>query len=130
MLSTYLPVLLQVLVVIGFAAMVLILSVVFGRSAKRNATKDIPYECGMLPVGEGAPRFSVKFYLVAMLFVIFDIEVVFFLGWAAVFRQLLGEIGYRMLAGGAVFLLILEVGQIYCWKKGALDWTPKKVRHE
>jgi NADH-quinone oxidoreductase subunit A len=73
----YLPVLFQILIAIGFAVSTLTASVIFGRSAKRNATKDSAYECGMLPIGEGAPRFSVKFYLVAMLFVIFDIEVVF-----------------------------------------------------
>ena len=121
MLSTYLPVLLQVLVVIGFAAMVLILSVVFGRSAKRNATKDIPYECGMLPVGEGAPRFSVKFYLVAMLFVLFDIEVVFMYPWALQFRDLIAH-GPTALASMAGFAGILLVAYVYALKKGALNW--------
>ncbi|MGD7653042.1 MAG: NADH-quinone oxidoreductase subunit A, partial [Verrucomicrobiales bacterium] len=70
----YLPVLLQVLIAMGFAALVLILSVVFGKSGKQNATKDSAYECGMVPVGDGAPRFSVKFYVTAMLFLLFDIE--------------------------------------------------------
>jgi NADH-quinone oxidoreductase subunit A len=70
----------------------------------------------------------VQFYLVAVLFILFDIEVVFFLGWAAVYRRLLGEIGWTMLLGGALFLLILEAGHLYAWKKGALDWAPKKDR--
>ncbi len=121
MLSTYLPVLLQVLVVIGFAAIVLILSVVFGRSAKRNATKDIPYECGMLPVGEGAPRFSVKFYLVAMLFVIFDIEVVFMYPWALQFRDL-ARLNPVVLVSMAGFAGSLAVAYVYALKKGALNW--------
>ncbi len=121
MLSTYLPVLLQVLVVIGFAAMVLILSVVFGRSAKRNATEDIPYECGMLPVGEGAPRFSVKFYLVAMLFVIFDIEVVFMYPWALQFRDL-ARLNPVVLVSMAGFAGSLAVAYVYALKKGALNW--------
>ena len=69
MLSDYLPVLMQVLIAIGFAASMLIASVIFGKLGRRSRVKDDPYECGMLPVGEGAPRFSVKFYLVAMLFV-------------------------------------------------------------
>jgi len=87
----YLPVLLQILIAIGFAIVVLALSVIVGRSAKRNKVKDTAYECGMLPIGEGAPRFSVKFYLVAMLFVIFDIEVVFMYPWAVQFRDLLAN---------------------------------------
>ena len=81
MISDYFPVLLQVLAAVGFVATTLILSVVFGKRGRRNEVKDDAYECGMLPVGEGAPRFSVKFYLVAMLFVLFDIEVVFLYPW-------------------------------------------------
>ena len=87
----YLPVLFQVLIALGFAVSTLSLSIVFGRSAKRNTIKDSAYECGMLPIGEGAPRFSVKFYLVAMLFVIFDIEVVFMYPWAVQFRDLAAQ---------------------------------------
>lgn len=121
MLSDYLPVLLQVLIVIGFAVTVLILSVVCGRSAKRNAAKDIAYECGMLPVGEGAPRFSVKFYLVAMLFVIFDIEVVFMYPWAVQFRDLASE-GATALTSMAGFAGILVFAYVYALKKGALNW--------
>ncbi|MEI6607716.1 MAG: NADH-quinone oxidoreductase subunit A [Verrucomicrobiota bacterium] len=121
MLSDYLPVLLQVLIVIGFAVMILILSVVFGRSAKRNATKDSPYECGMLPVGEGAPRFSVKFYLVAMLFVIFDIEVVFMYPWALQFRDLAMQ-SPVVLVSMAGFAGTLAMAYVYALKKGALNW--------
>ena len=121
MLNDYLPVLFQILIVIGFAAVVLTLSVVFGRSAKRNATKDIPYECGMLPIGEGAPRFSVKFYLVAMLFVIFDIEVVFMYPWAVQFRDLVTK-SPTALASMAGFAGVLAVAYVYALKKGALNW--------
>lgn len=117
----YLPVLLQVLVALGFAAVVLTASVVFGRSARRNAMKDTPYECGMLPVGEGAPRFSVKFYLVAMLFVLFDIEVVFMYPWAVQFRDLIAN-GPVVLASMAGFAGILVVAYVYALKKGALNW--------
>jgi len=99
-----------------------------GKKRTHSAIKDSAYECGMPAITDSNARFSVKFYLIAMLFILLDVEVVFFLGWAAVYRQMLGEIGWRMLAGGAVFLLILEVGHIYCWKKGALDWAPKKER--
>lgn len=117
----YLPVLLQVLVALGFAVAVLTASVVFGRSARRNATKDTAYECGMLPVGEGAPRFSVKFYLVAMLFVLFDIEVVFMYPWAVQFRDLIAN-GPVVLASMAGFAGILVVAYVYALKKGALNW--------
>jgi NADH-quinone oxidoreductase subunit A len=121
MLSDYLPVLCQVLIVIGFAAAVLILSVVFGRSAQRNATKDIPYECGMLPVGDGAPRFAVQFYLVAMLFVIFDIEVVFMYPWAVQFRDLVRQSPVALVSM-AGFAGTLGFAYVYALKKGALNW--------
>lgn len=123
MLSDYLPVLMQVLVAIGFAATMLIMSVVFGRRGRRNTTKDTPYECGMLPVGEGAPRFSVKFYLVAMLFVIFDIEVVFMYPWAVQYGDLIKQSAMPLISM-ASFAGILAVAYIYVLKKGALNWTP------
>ena len=117
----YLPVLFQVLIAIGFAAVTLTLSVVFGRSGKTNKTKDSAYECGMLPIGEGAPRFSVKFYLVAMLFVIFDIEVVFMYPWAVQFRDLVKE-GPTALVSMAGFAGVLVFAYVYALKKGALNW--------
>ncbi|MEY3897019.1 MAG: hypothetical protein RLZZ214_2540 [Verrucomicrobiota bacterium] len=117
----YLPVLFQVLIALGFAVSTLTLSVVFGRSGKRNATKDSAYECGMLPVGEGSPRFSVKFYLVAMLFVIFDIEVVFMYPWAVQFRDLAAQ-GPTALASMAGFAGVLVFAYVYALKKGALNW--------
>jgi NADH-quinone oxidoreductase subunit A len=117
----YLPVLLQVIVAVGFAVAVLVLSVVFGRAGKRNTTKDSPYECGMLPQGEGAPRFSVKFYLVAMLFVLFDIEVVLMYPWALQFRDLIAH-GPSVLASMAGFAGTLGVAYVYALKKGALNW--------
>lgn len=118
----YLPVLFQVLIAFGFAITVLGLSVVFGRSGKRNAIKDTAYECGMLPIGEGSPRFSVKFYLVAMLFVIFDIEVVFMYPWAVQFRDLLVTNGPVALVSMTGFAGILVFAYVYALKKGALNW--------
>ena len=118
----YLPVLFQVLIAIGFAAFVLGASVVFGRSARTNATKDSAYECGMLPVGEGSPRFSVKFYLVAMLFVLFDIEVVFMYPWAVQFRDLMATKAPTALASMAGFAGVLVIAYVYALKKGALSW--------
>ncbi len=117
----YLPVLLQVIIAFGFAGFVLVASVIFGRSAKRNACKDTPYECGMLPIGEGAPRFSVKFYIVAMLFVLFDIEVVFMYPWAVQFRDLVAT-GPVALVSMASFAGVLLVAYAYALKKGALNW--------
>jgi NADH-quinone oxidoreductase subunit A len=117
----YLPVLLQVVIALGFAVVVLGASVVFGKSGRINPTKDSPYECGMLPVGEGAPRFSVKFYMVAMLFVLFDIEVVFMYPWAVEFRELVKD-GATALASMGGFAGILLVAYAYALKKGALNW--------
>jgi NADH-quinone oxidoreductase subunit A len=117
----YLPVFFQILIAAGFAVAVLAASVIFGRSGKTNQTKDTAYECGMLPVGEGSPRFSVKFYLVAMLFVLFDIEVVFMYPWAVQFRDLMAE-GPTALASMAGFAGVLAVAYVYALKKGALNW--------
>jgi NADH-quinone oxidoreductase subunit A len=119
--ENYLPVLFQVLIACGFAVTTLVLSVVFGRSAQRNKAKDTAYECGMLPIGEGSPRFSVKFYLVAMLFVIFDIEVVFMYPWAVQFRDLAQQ-GPTALASMAGFAGVLAIAYIYALRKGALNW--------
>lgn len=117
----YLPVLFQILIALGFAVTTLSMSIVFGRSGKRNAIKDSAYECGMLPIGDGAPRFSVKFYLVAMLFVIFDIEVVFMYPWAVQFRDLAAQ-GPTALVSMAGFAGTLVFAYAYALKKGALNW--------
>ncbi|MGE9271034.1 MAG: NADH-quinone oxidoreductase subunit A [Verrucomicrobiales bacterium] len=117
----FLPVFLQVLVAIGFAAVALTLSVVLGKSARRNDTKHTAYECGMIPIGDGAPRFSVKFYLIAMLFVIFDIEVVFMYPWAVQFRDLVSH-SATALVSMAGFAGILAFAYIYALRKGALSW--------
>ena len=109
------------IIAIGFAAVVLSLSVVFGKSARTSASKDSAYECGMLPIGDGAPRFSVKFYLVAMLFVIFDIEVVFMYPWAVQFRDM-AQISAVPLLSMAGFAGILALAYVYALKKGALNW--------
>jgi NADH-quinone oxidoreductase subunit A len=123
MLQDYLPVLLQVIVAIGFAAFALVASVVLGRVGKRNPIKDSPYECGMLPLGESQPRFSVKFYLVAMLFILFDIEIVFMYPWAVVYRDYIDKFNPWTIFGSMfAFVAILMVGFVYALKKGALDW--------
>ena len=124
MLDQYIPIILQIIVAVGFAAGCLIASVVVGRSAKSNAMKDSAYECGMLPIGDSQPRFSVKFYLVAMLFVIFDIEVVFMYPWAVTFKDFLasGNVA-TMFWSMFSFVSILLVAYVYALKKGALTWN-------
>ena len=120
--SQFFPVFIQVLVAIGFAAVALGASVLLGKSARRSVAKDTAYECGMLPIGDGAPRFSVKFYLVAMLFVIFDIEVVFMYPWAVQFRDLVHLGDPTALVSMAGFAGILAFAYVYALKKGALSW--------
>src|SRR6266403_1774791 len=132
-LQEYVPVGLLILVAIGSAAVSMLAPLIIGKPRVHNPVKDSPYECGMPPMTDAHTRFSVKFYLIAMLFILFDIEVVFMLGWGAVFRDMIkpvaeGGIGLKMLFGAFIFLAILEVGHIYAWKKGALDWAPAKDR--
>ena len=121
MLREYLPVLLQVIVAIGFAASALLVSALVGKTGKRTAAKDMAYECGMVPQGSGQPRFSVKFYLVAMLFILFDLEIVFMYPWAVVYKE---EIAKSSLIFWSMFsfISILMVGYAYALKKGALDF--------
>ena len=121
MIREYLPVLLQIVVAIGFAASALLVSVLLGKTGRRTPAKDMPYECGMIPQGEAQPRFSVKFYLVAMLFILFDLEIVFMYPWAVVYKEMIVDsklILWSMLS----FITILMVGYVYALKKGALDW--------
>jgi len=118
----YIPVLLLVLVAVGFSVGTLVMSVVVGKRGKRSQIKDTAYECGMLPVGEGSTRLSVKFYLVAMLFILFDIEVVFLYPWAVVYRQMLAQNAALIVGSMACFMFILFIGYIYALKKGAFDW--------
>ena len=123
-LNQYIPVLLLGAVAISFAVGTLIVSVLVGWRSKRNKIKDTAYECGMLPIGEGSTRMSVRFYLVAMLFILFDIEVVFMFPWAVVYRELLGDAGTRNMIFGSMvsFLGILFIGYLYALKKRAFDW--------
>ena len=111
-----------IVLAICFAFGMLIMSVVLGKKGRRPAIKDTAYECGMLPIGEGSTRLSVKFYLVAMLFILFDIEVVFLYPWAVVYRQMLADHAAAIFGSMISFLVILFVGYIYALKKRAFDW--------
>ena len=117
----YLPILLQIIVAIIFAASALIVSVLVGKTGKRTPTKDMAYECGMIPQGEAQPRFSVKFYLVAMLFILFDLEIVFMYPWAVVYKEQIAQ-GSTIFWSMLSFISILMIGYVYALKKGALDW--------
>jgi NADH-quinone oxidoreductase subunit A len=123
MLDNYTPVLLHALVAIGFATVALLANVILGRAGRRNASKDRVYECGMIPEPGGQPRFSVKFYLVAMLFILFDIEVVFMYPWAIIFQEFVARLGPTILWSMLSFVAILMFGYVYAIKKGALDWS-------
>lgn len=121
----YTPVLLMFVVAAGFAITFIGLSQLVGQR-KRTRTKLMPYECGKDPIGSARARFSVKFYLIAMLFILFDIEVIFLVPWAVVFKRLsspeygLSNVVYFEML---IFITLLAAGLIYVIKKGALDWT-------
>lgn len=121
-LSQYLPVLMLGVLAVLFSFGMLAGSVLLGKKGKRPPIKDTPYECGMLPVGPGNARMSVKFYLVAMLFILFDIEVVFLYPWAAIYKQMLKENANLILGSMVSFMAILFVGYLYALKKRAFDW--------
>jgi NADH-quinone oxidoreductase subunit A len=114
----YFPVLLQGLLAVVIAAALIIISYVFGKRV-RNRIKDTPYESGIMPTGDARGRFSVKFYLVAMLFIVFDIEAIFLYPWAVVYRDLKWFGFVEML----IFVVLILSGFFYIWKKGALDWS-------
>jgi NADH-quinone oxidoreductase subunit A len=118
----YLPVLMLGILAVVFSFGMLVVSVIVGKKGKRPPIKDTAYECGMLPVGEGNARLSVKFYLVAMLFILFDIEVVFLYPWAVIYREMLKTNGAIILGAMLSFMLVLFVGYVYALKKRAFDW--------
>jgi NADH-quinone oxidoreductase subunit A len=117
MLGTYLPIIVLLGVAIAFGLGSIILSSLIGEK-KITPVKVAPYECGIDPVGTARERFSIKFYLIAMLFILFDIEAVFLYPWAILYKKL----GLFGLMEMGLFIVILFVGYIYVWKKGALEW--------
>jgi NADH-quinone oxidoreductase subunit A len=117
MLADYTPILVLWLLAAGVCLLILVLSTVLGPRGE-NAWKREPFECGSRPIGTARSRFSVKFYIVAILFILFDIEVVFIIPWAVLFREL-GVAGFIEML---VFICILLVGLAYVWRKGGLEW--------
>jgi NADH-quinone oxidoreductase subunit A len=117
-LADYLPILLMAVLGVGFASVTLWLS---WKLAPNNPSPEklAPYECGIVPLQDPVERFPVKFYIVAMLFVIFDVEIVFLFAWAVRFEQL----GWAGIAAVAIFMALLLETLAYVWKRGALDWN-------
>jgi len=118
MLEGYLPILIHLAIVIGLALVLMGLSAWVG-VRKPNKVKVAPYECGIAPVGDAREKFSISFYLVGMLFILFDVEVAFLFPWAVVYKSL-KWFGFIEMS---VFVAILFAGYLYIWKKGALDWS-------
>ena len=118
----YLPLAIHVVVAIGLSVSIFASSLLLCRVGKRTPDKDMAYECGMPVMEAAAPRFSVKFYLVAMLFILFDIEIVFMYPWAVVYRDFLAQQGSIIFWSMTGFVTVLTIGYIYAIKKGALDW--------
>lgn len=122
-LPQYSSLLVHIVSSVGFAMTTWVGSLLLGRIGRRTGVKDLAYECGMLPEPGAQPRFSVKFYLVAMLFILFDIEIVFLYPWSIIYREYLQQYGTGILTVLATFTVILFTGYLYAVKKGALDWS-------
>ena len=123
--ETWFPVLIQILIAIAVAGGMIGLSALLGRKV-RDPVKMMPYESGMNPVGNARERFSVKFYLVAMVFILFDIEAIFLYPWAVVYRELKLFAFFEML----LFIALVLCGFFYIWKKGVLDWSVDQQRRD
>lgn len=117
MLINYLPILIYMLIAVGLVGVIVLLSELLGKKT-HSVQKDIPYECGMDPIGDARSRFNVRFYIIAMFFIVFDIEAIFLYPWAVVFKPL----GWFGLVEMGLFIVILAVGLAYVWGKGALEW--------
>ena len=118
----YFPVLLQAIIAMAVAAGIIAVSYLLGKRV-RNRVKDMPYECGIAPTGNARERFSVKFYLVGMLFILFDIEAIFLYPWAVVYRDLNQAARMFGFVEMLIFIVLVLSGFYYIWKKGALDWS-------
>ena len=116
--EVYFPVLLQVIIAMTIAAGMLGASYLLGKRVK-NTVKDMPYESGIIPTGDARQRFSVRFYLVGMVFILFDIEAIFLYPWAVVYRELKMFAFVEML----IFIVLIVAGFVFIWRKGALDWS-------
>ena len=121
----YFPVLIQVIIAAAVAAGLVGGSFLLGKKI-RGRVKDMPYECGITPTGTARERFSVKFYLVAMVFILFDIEAIFLYPWVVVYRELKIFGFFEML----IFIVLVLAGFFYIWKKGVVDWSADEIAKE
>ena len=120
-LTEFVPILVQLVLALGLAVVIITVSSFLGQRAAKNKIKDSAYECGVPASGQTKTRFSVKFFVTAMLFILFDIEVIFLVPWAFVYREFLSE-GLPIVLPGLFFLGVLILGLFYEVRKGALDW--------
>ena len=127
--ETWFPVLVQIIIALGVAAAMIGFSALLGQRV-RDAVKSMPYESGMKPVGNARERFSVKFYLVAMVFILFDIEAIFLYPWAVVYRDLNKAARFFPFFEMLLFILLVLCGFFYIWKKGVLDWSTERPKPE
>lgn len=121
MLETYIPILLVIIFALGFAFTTVFSSRIFGPQ-RPNKEKLSTYESGMEPVGLATNRISIKYYMVAMLFIIFDLEVIFIYPWAVQFKELFREFGLQVFISMMIFLVVFELGYLYVYKKGGFNW--------
>jgi len=128
--EAYIPILLIFVMAAGLAVTLVVVSRLAGKN-RPTTVKLMPYECGQNPIGNARERFSVKFYLVAMIFLLFDIEAIFLVPWAVTYNKLVNDFG-SMLAyfEMMIFVIILFVGFLYVWRKGVLDWNKKSKEQE
>jgi NADH-quinone oxidoreductase subunit A len=121
----YLPILIQFAVACSIAIGGIVTSIILGKRGRHSAAKDTAYECGKDPIGGSSARFSVKFYVIAMIFILFDIEVIFMYPWAVSYLSNLSTIGMTALWAMVAFVLLVEVGHLYAYKKGVFDWNKR-----
>ena len=119
--ASYIPIVIQIAIAVGTALLIIVISHIFGQKVVGNKIKDTAYECGMKPLEEMGSRFSIRFYVTAMLFILFDIEVVFLVPWTMIYRDFL-SVGIPILTPILFFMTVLIVGLVYELKKGAIDW--------
>lgn len=132
-LLAFAPIGILLLMAVAFVVANIVLPSLIGKKRTGGRVKDTPYECGMPPADSTPARFSVKFYLVAMLFILFDLEVIFVVSWATVFRDLVrpvaaGGLGPAIFVAMLIFVGVIEIGHFYVWKQGALTWAPRRGR--
>ena len=121
MIENYIPIFLVLIFATGFALATTLASTIFGPQ-RPNSEKLSTYESGMKPVGTTKERISIKYYLVAMLFIIFDLEVIFIYPWAVQFKKLFAEFGIQIFISMLIFLVVFELGYLYAFKKGGFKW--------